>query len=211
MVKRIFLLLFIGLPASGQNLSEEAEMLKKEQADLWYADSSFTGSSAPQTRYRESTASRKRIRNPEWLKKVVHLSGYITGFFILYLLVYAFYKFSKSKESSPEADRPEATESLQDTDFTAAIKAAEAEGNFRQAIRYHYLQLLQEFSRQSLIRLEKNKTNQQYVEEIKHHKWGDDFRRATDYYNFVWYGEHPLDAPHYEQLISHYKKMLPHE
>lgn len=159
----------------------------------------------------------KRTASPELLKKVIEILSYITVGLILAALVYAFYNFTKTpkrrnaKTQETGEDNIETAEGLYQVNFAPRIRAAETDGNFRQALRYHYLRLLQEFSKQSLIRYEKNKTNQQYTEEIKNHKWGPDFRLATRYYNFVWYGEYPLDEESYHRLVPHFKKMLPHE
>lgn len=217
MVRKILLLLLmLSGPASlAQGLADDAVTLKNKRRDLWYADSSFT--------YTDSTGNKgvskaqKRTASPELLKKIAGTLSYITGGLILAALVYAFYNFTKTqkrgntKTQENAEDNIETAEDLYQADFTPGIRAAETEGNFRQALRYHYLRLLQEFSKQSLIRYEKNKTNRQYTEEIKNHKWGPDFRLATRYFDFVWYGNHPLDEESYHRLASHFKKMLPHE
>lgn len=217
MVKKILLLLLLlsGPVSLGQDLADDAITLKNKRRDLWYADSSFIHAQSPGGK--KVSKAQKRTASPELLKKVIGTLSYIIGGLILAALVYAFYNFIKTqkrrntKTQETGDDNIETAEGLYEADFTPRIKAAETAENFRQALRYHYLRLLQEFSKQSLIRYEKNKTNQQYAEEIKNHKWGPDFRLATRYYNFVWYGEHPLDEESYHRLVSHFKKMLPHE
>lgn len=217
MVKKVLLLLLMltGPASLGQDLADDAVTLKNKRRDLWYADSSFTHTQSPGNK--EVSTAQKRTANPELLKKIIGTLSYITGGLILTALAYAFYNFTKTqkrrntKTQETGEDSIETAEGLYQVDFTSRIRAAETGGNFRQALRYHYLRLLQEFSKQSLIRYEKNKTNQQYAEEIKNHKWGPDFRLATRYYNFVWYGEHPLDEKSYHRLVTHFKKMLPHE
>lgn len=218
MVKQILLLLLIlsGPASSGQNLADDVVTLKNKRRDLWYADSSFT--QAPGSGNKKVSKVQKRTANPELLKKVMGTLSYLIGALILVALAYAFYNFSTVKKPSKpqkqgggEEEGIETVDNLYQVDFISGIAAAEANGNFRQALRYYYLLLLREFSKQSLIRYEKNKTNQQYAEEIKNHKRGPDFRLATRYYNFVWYGERPLDEENYQRLVAHFKKLLPHE
>lgn len=214
MVRKIFLLLLMlaGPASSGQTLGEDAGELKNRR-DLWYADSSFHQSGSHETG--ETRTAKKRTTDQDLLKKIISSLSYVTGALILAALIFAFYNFTKTgktkKEKTPktEEDNIETVEGLYQADFSTRITAAESSGNFRLALRYYYLRLLQEFSRQSLIRYEKNKTNKQYAEEVKNHKWGTDFRLATHYYNFVWYGERPLDGDAYQSLITHFKKMLP--
>lgn len=217
MVKPIFLLLLMltGPVSWGQTLTDDAAGLKNRRRDLWYADSSFHQPESHETR--EISTAQKRTTDQSLLKKIVGTMGYLTAALILGALVYAFYNFTrtgkpkKTKAQQTEEDNIETVDDLYQADFTARIALAEASGNFRLALRYYYLRLLQEFSRQSLIRYEKNKTNKQYAEEIKNHKWGPDFRLATHYYNFVWYGERPLNRESYQSLVPHFKKMLAHE
>lgn len=215
MKKLLFLLLLFTGPVSlAQSLPEDAHKLKTNRRDLWYADSSFAslplnGSS--------TEAGTVQTRNTPLLKKITGVLGYFTGAMILAALIYAFYSFSqtpknkKTKTEKHEEDHIDTAESLYQADFLSRIRTAEAGRHFRLALRYHYLRLLQEFSRQSLIRYEKDKTNKQYAEEIKNHKWGPDFLLATRYYNFVWYGERTLDEENYRPLAAHFKKMLPYE
>lgn len=217
MVRRLLLLLLMlaGPASRGQALADDAAELKSKRWDLWYADSSFHQLQNHETK--EISTAQKRAANHDLLKKIVGALGYLTGALIVGALGYAFYNFAKKqKREKPQKqkageDNIETVEGLYRVDFTARIEAAEAGGDFRLALRYYYLRLLQEFSRQSLIRYEKNKTNKQYAEEVRNHKWGPDFRRATHYYNFIWYGERPLDEPGYQSLITHFKKMLPNE
>lgn len=220
MVKRLLLLLlvFTGPACLAQGPEEDAIKLKNSREDLWYADSSFAQSSQHLNQEAEAKA-KKRMRDTRILEKVATLLGYLIGGLILAALAYAFYYFTKNKIKSPpkkrlqKSDDPliETVEDLYQTDFVSRIASAEASGNLRLALRFYYLRLLQEFTKQSLLRYEKNKTNKQYAEEIKNHKWGPDFYRATQYYNFVWYGEHALDKENYTHLVSHFKKMLPYE
>lgn len=215
----IFLLIFSGPVSFAQSLETDALELKNRRRDLWYADSSFHQLPSEVSGEQETGAKRKRAADNTLLKKITGALGYLTGALILAALGYAFYSFSKnnalkkpvSKNSLPQEPTLETAEDLYGIDFISHIKAAEDHHDFRLALRYHYLRLLQEFSRQSLIRYEKGKTNKQYAEEIKNHKWGPDFLLATRYYNFVWYGEHAIDRENYHQLAGHFKKMLPYE
>lgn len=221
MVKNLllFLLLLSGPVSFAQSPETDALELKNRRRDLWYADSSFHQLPSELSGEQATGTKQKRAADTQLLKKITSALGYLTGALILAALGYAFYSFSKNntpKNTLPKNNLPseptlETVEDLYGIDFISHIKAAEDHHDFRLALRYHYLRLLQEFSRQSLIRYEKGKTNKQYAEEIKNHKWGPDFLLATRYYNFVWYGGHAIDRDNYHQLAGHFKKILPYE
>lgn len=211
----LFLLLLAPGPAFPQSTVDNAAELKDRRSDLWYADSSFylPPESAPQQAATGAAPSKRT--DTRLLKTIATPLGYLIGILIAGTLVYAFYDFTRKNKKPETGNRPsgdiEMAENLHRADFGNLIKSAETSGDFRLALRYHYLQLLQVFSRQRLIRYEKNKTNRQYADEIKNHKWGPAFRKATRYYNFVWYGEHPLPEENYYLLAEHFRKMPPYE
>lgn len=206
----------IAYPAFSQDVEADATALKKRRAELWYADSSFVSVSQTVSTKTSAGRVRARVKDNGLLQKVTTPLGYLLGALILGALAYAFYDFAKTskkkggKHSKRESTDKENPEDLHEADYISLVREAEAAGDFRLALRYHYQALLQELSRQSLIRYEKNKTNQQYAEEIKKHKWGKAFLQATRYYNFVWYGDHPLNEESYGLMAAHFQKMPPY-
>jgi Domain of unknown function (DUF4129) len=87
-----------------------------------------------------------------------------------------------------------------DSDFDGLIGQATKAGNFRLAIRYHYLKALQLLASRNIIQPASDKTNYQYVREIKDAKCRNDFARITLSYEYVWYGEFPVDEFLYQRL-----------
>ena len=77
-----------------------------------------------------------------------------------------------------------------------AIKA----GNYRLAVRYLYLQSLQRLSERKFIEINTNKTNYEYVTEIRKHRFANEFASLTLQYEYVWYGEYPVDERLFEQI-----------
>ena len=77
-----------------------------------------------------------------------------------------------------------------------AIKA----GNYRLAIRYLYLQSLKRLSEKKFIEINTNKTNYEYVTEIRKHKFANEFASLTLQYEYVWYGEYPVDERLFDQI-----------
>jgi hypothetical protein len=73
-------------------------------------------------------------------------------------------------------------------------------GNYRLAVRYLYLQVLSKLAERKLIEINTNKTNYEYVNEVRRHKFANEFASITLQYEYVWYGEYPVDQRLFEQI-----------
>jgi len=73
-------------------------------------------------------------------------------------------------------------------------------GNYRLAVRYLYLQALSKLAERKLIEINSNKTNYEYVNEVRKHKFANEFASITLQYEYVWYGEYPVDQKLFEQI-----------
>ena len=82
------------------------------------------------------------------------------------------------------------------------LRAAIRNGNYRLAIRYLYLQTLSRLADRKFIEINTNKTNYEYVTEVRQHKFANEFASLTLQYEYVWYGEYPVDEKLFEQLQS---------
>jgi hypothetical protein len=89
-------------------------------------------------------------------------------------------------------------ESTNDPD--ALLKNAIRNGNYRLAIRYLYLQTLVRLAERKYIEINTNKTNYEYVNEVRRHGFGNEFASLTLKYEYVWYGEYPVDEKLFEQI-----------
>jgi uncharacterized protein DUF4129 len=73
-------------------------------------------------------------------------------------------------------------------EYNKLIERAVATNNLRLAVRYLYLQALQQLSDDKLIQLAPDKTNHQYLFELKDRRLKDLFSLLTLHYEYVWYG-----------------------
>lgn len=211
-----YIILFsFSLNANAQSILEDAKNIKETQKELWYADSSFTKSD--NALFDRKNQGKKRIKTTDQnkLKKVVQILTYTAAIALAAGLIYVIYLLSKNSRrriSAPEfkedIENIETADELHLFNFLSKIKQAE---NTRIAVRYYYLWLLQSLSKQGLIKFNKDKTNQQYADELKHHKSSSLFNTCTYYYNYVWYGDHMPSDEEYEKIVSYFKTLLPHE
>lgn len=90
-------------------------------------------------------------------------------------------------------------EALTETNFDKLTKKALKKENYRLATRYLYLKSLQQLSKKEIIKWNFDKTNSEYINEIKNTNTKDLFKRASYIYDYVWYGEFTIDKDSFNQ------------
>ena len=86
------------------------------------------------------------------------------------------------------------------TDTEKLLRNAIRNGNYRLAVRYLYIQSLEKLAERKFIEINSNKTNYEYVTELRRHRFANEFASLTLQYEYVWYGEYPVDEKLYEQI-----------
>jgi hypothetical protein len=95
--------------------------------------------------------------------------------------------------------------------YDALARAAIAAGNWREAVRMRYLHTLQLLEAKQLIAPGKDKTNMDYLRELSSTTWHKPFAKLTLHYEYIWYGQQPLNDGQFSQLedqFSAFKKSL---
>ena len=82
-------------------------------------------------------------------------------------------------------------DSIHEADFIKLANEAIGLGDYRLAIRYTYLSLLQQLDNKGLIVWEKQKSNFDYLLTLKRSNFYNSFTNATRTYEDAWYGEMP--------------------
>lgn len=96
-------------------------------------------------------------------------------------------------------DYEDVEKNIKNADFEKLIQQALKSGEKRLTIRYYYLWLLQKMSAKEIIVWDIEKTNSDYLYEIKNPKLKDDFAYSSYLYNYIWYGEFDLDDMTFEK------------
>ncbi|MEM1260233.1 MAG: DUF4129 domain-containing protein [Bacteroidota bacterium] len=158
----------------------------------------------------------------EWLFGVDAAPSYIAAFLryipyvllglLLFLLIRFFIKantknilFAKNNEGMvllSEEERLMKTEDIQ-----GLIKQALDNRNYRLAIRYYYLYLLQLLSERELINWELQKTNEDYIQELSQSKLRPLFQKVTLLYDHIWYGEFVIDSEGYDKAKINFDQL----
>lgn len=91
-------------------------------------------------------------------------------------------------------------EIIKNQNIIQLIEQAVTEGKYRLAIRYHYLMVIKLLADSDSIALAAQKTNSDYLLEIKSQSLKNDFKELTQFYNFIWYGHFDVDTLNYAQF-----------
>jgi len=99
-------------------------------------------------------------------------------------------------------------EDIHSNDLEKLYREAILNNNFRQAIRIYYLIVLRELSILQLIIWKKDKTNSEYLFEMKGHTYYSDFREITSHFERVWYGEFELTEVIFQSVNPKFESFM---
>jgi hypothetical protein len=126
--------------------------------------------------------------------------------FVLYqvMVVNNFFFFSKrfrSKKGEPETH----DEELNADNIDQKLNEAVAAGDYRLAIRYLYLKTLYLLNEKKLIALQSQATNHEYLLQMQKQEAAKDFRKLTQVYEYVWYGEYRPSDDQFNTIQTNFK------
>lgn len=131
---------------------------------------------------------------------------------LLFLLLKFFLKVNSNSIFSIQQNNAafkfsEEEQLIKNEDLSAWIDKAIKKQNFRLAIRYYYLLTLKKLNEMNFISWQLQKTNEDYIKEIKHEHIKSDFSDITRIYDYVWYGEFEIDAFKFESLKAEFESL----
>ena len=92
-------------------------------------------------------------------------------------------------------------------DIESLITQALRENNYRLAVRFYYLLVLQKLSKKDIIDWQVQKTNADYVYEIKSEGLRKDFTKLTRIYDFIWYGNFDVNETDFLKAEKEFKQI----
>src|SRR5690606_29549709 len=106
-----------------------------------------------------------------------------------------FWIFGRARKNIEVQDITE--EDINQMDFRELINTKKNEGDYRLAIRYYYLWLLKTLANREIIAWHSDKTNSDYLYEIKDNTLRKEFEYLSYVYDYSWYGEFTVDDAGY--------------
>lgn len=116
--------------------------------------------------------------------------------------------FSSRKKITINNHHTITAENIEDADIRTLIKSAENNNDYRLAIRYYYLLVLKTLSLKNHIKFEDDKTNNEYLNEVSDKAFSKDFAYTSYLYNYIWYGEFPVNINKYNKAKNNIEALL---
>ena len=99
-------------------------------------------------------------------------------------------------------------EDIDESDYERLLQRAIQQKEFRLATRYYYLWLLKKLSQKEYIDYHKDKTNSDYLFELKDAQTRSKFSYLSYIYSYVWYGEFQVDELKFGTIKSKYQSFI---
>jgi hypothetical protein len=144
------------------------------------------------------------------------LSAILIGVVIL-LLVWLIVKLvvHQQKTANPKLSPAELTfalkeaeENLEESDLDRLLRISLEHQDYKSAVRIYYLAVLKNFTSLGLIAWKKDKTNADYLAEMRLNTKFDHFKIATITYERVWYGDLEISQQDHDNLRPLFYRIL---
>ena len=99
-------------------------------------------------------------------------------------------------------------EQLHESDLEKFLRLALEQEDFRVALRIYYLMVMKSLSELGWIIWKKDKTNYDYVREMRSQMSYQQFRSLTGAFEIIWYGEIDIHKTEYDQLHPMFKEYV---
>jgi hypothetical protein len=115
-------------------------------------------------------------------------------------ILFQLFKLIETTDKTLELKESLSVEEIQEIDSEDLLQKALDEGDYRTAIRMKFIIILQEFNKNDLIQWKEEKTNRDYLNELRQTNKYAFFREASSIYNLIWYGNHNITKEDYALL-----------
>ena len=194
----------------------EARTFSEEKLERYRQDRDFRYDINP---YRTSTFWEK-IKHSfyQTIKKIFSDKGaapYLRTLAIFLFLIFAVVKLSggqfqwfwgkKHKNHAGLVILPD--EEISKTNLLSLAERAYLEGDMRLFVRYHYLHILKELDEKNYISWHKDKTNRDYLREIRSANIRTQFQQQTVIFDYVWYGKFILSQDQVQGVKAGFQRL----
>jgi len=91
-------------------------------------------------------------------------------------------------------------ENIHEVDFSKLVADAKTVNDYRIAVRFYYLWVLKVMSEKKIIKWHVDKTNTEYLYEIKNPDVKEGFRFLSYVFDYCWYGEFDINESEFDQI-----------
>jgi len=182
-----------------------ADEIKKIQQDedFWYANQIFK-----KEKNNEEEDAEVSWLQAGWVKTLLWLV-IIGGFafaIIMFLSDSNIRLFRKKINVFADEKQDKETEDIFEINYRDRIDKAVREGNYRLAVRLMFLQMLKTMSGRNIIQYKQDRTNFDYLLQLRDKKHYHDFFRLTRNYEYTWYGNFPVNDEAWQLIKNDFEK-----
>lgn len=143
--------------------------------------------------------------NLNWLNfggNIINLLSYILIIFLIGIILYFLFKNLDLSDKSIDyaEDIIFEEDDIEDIDAQSAYLGALSSEDYRTAIRMRFILILQELSSSNSIRWMPEKTNRDYLRELRGQDQFTFFQQTSNIYDRVWYGNIELSKEEFESI-----------
>ncbi|HEX7903398.1 MAG TPA: hypothetical protein VF487_05935 [Chitinophagaceae bacterium] len=199
-----------------RHLPDTALASIKKDAAFWYADSVFKNTTQRQLEQNPmsqkrgniippssaNTRKEKGVSGQSWFQTllwIIIIAGFV-AFMIMYLANSNVRLFRQKTKVIEEEMEEVGTENIFAINYQKEIDKAAASGNYRFAIRLLFLRLLKDLSERNIIAYKQDKTNFDYLVQLRTTGYYDNFFRLTRNYEYAWYGKFDVSDDAYRTI-----------
>jgi hypothetical protein len=143
---------------------------------------------------------------------VIRILPYLLIASVIIFLVWLFIKLNPGSrilggQKSAQVFFTEEEEIIKTKNIKELIEKAVQNNDYRLAVRYYYLLVLQSLSEKQLIDYEFDKTNSDYIKELKKTDLSQGFQKATTLYDYIWYGNFDVTQENFNKAQHTFKDL----
>lgn len=157
----------------------------------------------------------------EWFSEMFEQSGisfawdYLKWIFLAAIIVFIVLRIFKtnlrglfqSKSATNKVHFITEDEDIHDINFDDKITKSIEQKNYKEAIRLSYLRILKQLTDKELIAWKVDKTNLDYVLEIKNKSLKGEFEKTSILFEYIWYGEFELGESTFNEAFIEFNKL----
>jgi hypothetical protein len=169
----------------------------RRDPDFWYANRRFV------------PEQQKHITLPKpWLN--LNIYAVLVVMFVAALawyLVQANFTRRRSIDRAFRSGRTDGSEDIFTIDYDKEIDAARARDDFRLAIRFLFLKALMLLSRNGVIQYQPERTNLDYLAQLRPNRLYQPFFRVARDYEYAWYGQFEVSPANFDIIRKDFEKL----
>ena len=147
-----------------------------------------------------------------FIKSFLQILPYLVLGLLLFFILRFFLNVNSNNNSSDNENIPsiftvDEEELIKNRNLEELIANAIEKNELRLAIRFYYLLVLQKLTEKELIIWQQEKTNEDYIREVKTAQIKSDFEETTRLYDFVWYGNFNISETEFLKAENLFKSL----